>query len=58
VNPLDPEIGIEWPGDVEPLLSSKDAAAPSLREAQERGLLPTYDACTAYYAELCSRGKA
>ncbi len=29
----DPDIGIEWPLDGEPLLSAKDAAAPLLRDA-------------------------
>lgn len=29
----DPQIGIEWPGD-DPLLSAKDAAAPSFRDAE------------------------
>jgi dTDP-4-dehydrorhamnose 3,5-epimerase len=52
VNPLDPEIGIEWPADVEPVLSDKDAAAPSLAEARATGLLPSYEACQAYYASL------
>ena len=48
INPLDPEIGIEWPVrsqyDV-PLqfqLSSKDEAAPSLAEAKAAGLLPKF----------------
>jgi dTDP-4-dehydrorhamnose 3,5-epimerase len=52
VHPLDPEIGIEWPAGVEPLLSPKDAVAPGLREAEATGLLPTYDACRAYYDQL------
>ena len=30
----DPELGIEWPLAAAPLLSAKDAAAPSLREAE------------------------
>jgi dTDP-4-dehydrorhamnose 3,5-epimerase len=29
----DPDVGIEWPLEGQPVLSSKDAAAPSLREA-------------------------
>lgn len=29
----DPDIGIEWPIEGEPVLSAKDAAAPRLREA-------------------------
>lgn len=55
VHPLDPAIGIEWPADVEPLLSPKDAAAPTLAEAEAAGLLPSYDACRAFYAELRAR---
>lgn len=58
LNPTDPELAIAWPSDIAPLLSAKDADAPTLREAHEQGLLPSYDACRAYYAELCSRGKA
>ncbi|WP_308198623.1 dTDP-4-dehydrorhamnose 3,5-epimerase [Actinomadura litoris] len=52
VHPLDPEIGIEWPADVEPLLSPKDAQAPTLAEARRTGLLPDYQSCLDYYAEL------
>ncbi|MFF3731554.1 dTDP-4-dehydrorhamnose 3,5-epimerase family protein [Streptomyces sp. NPDC002476] len=56
VDPLDPELGIEWPEGITPLLSDKDAAAPSLAEAEKQGLLPSYAACEAYYAELRARG--
>lgn len=56
INPLDPELGIEWPEGITPLLSDKDAAAPSLTEAEKQGLLPSYEACQAYYAELRARG--
>jgi dTDP-4-dehydrorhamnose 3,5-epimerase len=52
VHPLDPEIGIAWPEGVEPLLSPKDAGAPSLREAEQAGVLPAYDECLAQYASL------
>jgi dTDP-4-dehydrorhamnose 3,5-epimerase len=44
VHPLDPELGIDWALDGEPILSAKDAAAPSLAQARDRGLLPTYEA--------------
>lgn len=46
VHPLDPEIGIDWPtvdregGALAPVLSEKDAAAPSLAEAFQADLLP------------------
>src|SRR5262249_18980478 len=44
VHPLDPEIGIQWPTDT-PMLSDKDAAAPTLAEAAKAGLLPDYQIC-------------
>jgi len=36
IYPLDPEIGIEWPKDVTPLLSPKDKAAPKWAEVVAR----------------------
>jgi dTDP-4-dehydrorhamnose 3,5-epimerase len=56
VSPLDPALDLPWPDDVEPLLSDKDAAAPTLAEAQEQGLLPTMEQCAARYAELRGEG--
>ena len=41
VHPLDPELAINWPSD-SPVLSDRDAAAPTLAEAIEQGLLPAY----------------
>jgi dTDP-4-dehydrorhamnose 3,5-epimerase len=55
VNPLDPAIGIRWPSDLELLLSDKDRDAPSLAEAADKGLLPTYAECKAFYTSLRSR---
>jgi len=52
VHPQDPELALPWPGDVEPLLSPRDAAAPSLAEARSDGLLASYDDCRAYYSQL------
>jgi dTDP-4-dehydrorhamnose 3,5-epimerase len=52
VHPLDPDIGIEWPTGTEPLLSGKDAAAPTLEEARRAGLLPAYADCEAYLGSL------
>lgn len=46
VSPLDPDLGVHWPVDT-PLLSPKDAAAPTLVQARDAGLLPTWDACRA-----------
>lgn len=55
INPLDPDLGIEWPRDLEPLLSPKDAAAPGLAEAATQGILPSYTEATRFYAELDGR---
>ncbi|WP_204073566.1 dTDP-4-dehydrorhamnose 3,5-epimerase [Planotetraspora phitsanulokensis] len=52
VNPLDTGLGIEWPADIEPILSDKDAQAPSLKEALDSGLLPDYETCVAFYEKL------
>lgn len=49
VNPFCEEIGIRFPqiardgSPLDLLVSDKDAAAPGLQEAIERGLLPTFD---------------
>jgi dTDP-4-dehydrorhamnose 3,5-epimerase len=45
VHPLDPALGISWPPDLEPVLSAKDAAAPSLEQARVSGQLPGYADC-------------
>lgn len=48
IDPRDPALGIDWPGTgrdgrpMELLLSPKDTAAPSLAEAHDAGLLPSY----------------
>jgi len=52
VHPLDPAIGIVWPDGLDPVLSDKDAAAPTLAEALAAGLLPDYAECQAYQAKL------
>lgn len=52
VHPLDPALGIAWPEGIEPLLSEKDAEAPTLKEALDGGLLPDFAACEAFYATL------
>lgn len=55
VHPLDPAIGITWPlGDLggDPVLSAKDAAAPSLKRALRDGALPKYADCVSYSAWL------
>ncbi|MEV0176333.1 dTDP-4-dehydrorhamnose 3,5-epimerase [Streptomyces sp. NPDC050803] len=55
VDPLDPALGITWPGGITPVLSDKDAAAPTLAEAEQSGLLPAYADCSAHYLRLRGR---
>jgi dTDP-4-dehydrorhamnose 3,5-epimerase len=55
INPMDPELGLAMPAGITPVLSPKDAAAPSLSEAVAKGLLPLYDECVRYYAGLSTR---
>lgn len=53
INPLDQEIGLEFPLPAEDLLlSAKDTEAPGLSEAKEAGLLPGWDEARAFYASL------
>jgi dTDP-4-dehydrorhamnose 3,5-epimerase len=54
LDPMDPELGIAWPDGVAPILSAKDAAAPTLREAERMGILPAYADCTARAARARS----
>jgi len=56
ISPLDPALALPWPDDVEPLLSDKDAAAPTLEQARAQGLLPDWETCQAFYASLREGG--
>ena len=57
VSPLDADIALRWPAEAgELLLSPKDTEAPSLADAAAAGLLPTWDACRAYYDSLRTIG--
>jgi len=49
----DPVLGIEWPlPSSERVLSERDAAAPTLTEVREAGLLPSWEATHAYIDRL------
>ncbi len=50
LNPIG--LDLPWPADVTPVLSPKDAEAPTLEEAEAAGLLPSYEDCLAWYAKL------
>jgi len=53
INVLDPEIGLVFPPEIGvPLLSQKDASAPTLTEALASGLLPTWKQSRDMYASL------
>ncbi|GGB15015.1 DTDP-4-dehydrorhamnose 3,5-epimerase RmlC [Flexivirga endophytica] len=52
INPLDPDLALSFPDGIEPVLSPKDTAAPSLADAGGQGLLPSYDDCVRYVESL------
>lgn len=53
ITPLDPAVGLEFPPEAgEPILSAKDAEAPTLEEAAAAGLLPDYETTVAYVRSL------
>jgi dTDP-4-dehydrorhamnose 3,5-epimerase len=58
IDPLDPELAIDWPGrgrdgaPLQLLLSDKDRDAPGLSEARASGLLPTWEAVQEFRAGL------
>lgn len=58
ISPLDATVALSFPDNIgEPQLSPKDLAAPTLTEAREAGLLPTWDAARTYYTELTKASK-
>lgn len=53
ISPSDPDIGLAFPAEAGTiLLSPKDVAAPSLQQAIDDGLLPSYEDCIAYERTL------
>ena len=57
VHPLDAELGLPWPADVEHVLSEKDAAAPTLAQALAGGALPTLESCRAWTTRLAESAR-
>lgn len=56
IHPLDPFVGLELPEGIdEPILSDKDAMAPSLPEALSAGALPRMEDVAAHLAGLATR---
>jgi dTDP-4-dehydrorhamnose 3,5-epimerase len=54
ITPLDPELALPLPADLELNLSEKDVAAPTLAEAAASGLLPRWDDCRTFVESLRS----
>lgn len=54
ITPVDPALDLPVPANA--VLSDKDRAAPTLAEAREQGLLPSYDDCVAFYDSLRKPG--
>ncbi|MGH3693050.1 MAG: dTDP-4-dehydrorhamnose 3,5-epimerase [Pseudonocardiaceae bacterium] len=54
VNALDPALKLPWPTDLDPVLSDKDRAAPTLAEAT--AILPHWTTCQALYTQLRATG--
>jgi len=52
IHPLDPDLALPWPAAASPVLSAKDAAAPTFSQARESGLLPNFDTCQQFIASL------
>ncbi|MGI5212565.1 dTDP-4-dehydrorhamnose 3,5-epimerase family protein [Plantactinospora sp. CA-290183] len=49
VHVRDEELGLDWPADLDPILSERDANAPGLAEVRAADLLPRYDECHRLY---------
>ena len=52
IRATDPALGIEWPSDLPPVLSDRDAEAPTLDEVRAAGLLPAWDETRAFIDDL------
>lgn len=50
ITPVDPALDLPWPTDMDILLSTRDEAAPTLSDAVESGLLPTYKDCRDFWS--------
>jgi dTDP-4-dehydrorhamnose 3,5-epimerase len=55
IHPLDPDISIRWPADVDVVMSDKDKAAPSFAQVRDAGLLPDYAECRRAADEMRAR---
>ncbi|WP_018215372.1 dTDP-4-dehydrorhamnose 3,5-epimerase family protein [Salinispora vitiensis] len=52
VSAFDPALGLPIPTDLEPIVSDRDRAGPTLAETVEAGLLPDYQQCQVLEQQL------
>ena len=52
IHPLDADLSLPWPDGADSLISPKDAAAPTLTQAVEAGLLPSFADCQTWTTRL------
>lgn len=52
ISAFDPAIGLPIPAEIEPLVSTRDQAAPDLAQAERDGILPRYADCLKWEAAL------
>ncbi|MFD9888466.1 dTDP-4-dehydrorhamnose 3,5-epimerase family protein [Amycolatopsis sp. NPDC059027] len=52
LSPFDPDLALPLPTGLEPVMSTRDSAAPSLAGAMAAGALPRYDDCRRVEREL------
>jgi dTDP-4-dehydrorhamnose 3,5-epimerase len=52
ISVFDPELALEWPDQVDLVLSERDREAPTLAEVRAAGLLPTMEECERFYERL------
>ncbi|MFY1674405.1 dTDP-4-dehydrorhamnose 3,5-epimerase family protein [Plantactinospora sp. WMMB334] len=50
----DEELALPWPAEIDPILSERDAHAPTLAELRAADLLPRYDECQRFYQARCA----
>jgi dTDP-4-dehydrorhamnose 3,5-epimerase len=43
IHPYDARLAVKWPDEFEHRLSARDLSAPSFTEAEQKGILPTYE---------------
>ncbi len=43
VDPYDPQLSVTWPGGNKHRLSTRDLTAPTLSEAEQKGILPVFE---------------